>query len=235
MLRLADATPFRRGLSSTSLLVAPLLGLASAIIAPAYSGDVATDLRLISQHHNAFLVNALLEAAAWIVFIPGVLGIVHLLRQRGVVLAHIGGILAVLGMISFVAESVIAQVTAVLARDTAHRALYAQDINSVRHSPLALFVIGIFLGEIGLILLAAAMRRSRRAPSWVVVAVTVAVLVDFAPVPNPFGLVASWLLMGLAFGRIGLIIRNTTDAQWQQPSDPAVVQANVAGKTVQSA
>ena len=109
MLTLSDATRFRRGLSSASLLLAPLLGLAAAVVAPPSSSNTAADLALISAHHSAFLAEAVLEAAAWIVFIPGVLGIVHLLRQRGVVLGHVGGILAILGMISFVAESAVAQ------------------------------------------------------------------------------------------------------------------------------
>lgn len=228
MLSLSDATRFRRGLSSASLLLAPLLGLAAAVVAPPSSGNTAADLALISAHHSAFLAEAVLEAAAWIVFIPGVLGIVHLLRQRGVVLAHVGGILAVLGMISFVAESAVAQATAVLAGDAGHRALYAQAVNSMHHSPLAAFVLLALLGEIGLILLAIAMRRARRAPRWVVAAAVIAVIADFAPIPDPLGLIITWLLLGLAFGRIGWVIRTTTDAVWEQPSEPVLTPATAA-------
>jgi hypothetical protein len=228
MLTLSDPIRFRRGLSSTSLLLAPLVGLAAAAVAPPASSNLTADLALISAHHSAFVANAVLEAAAWILFIPGVLGIVHLVRQRGVVLGHLGGILAIVGMISFVAESAIAQATAVLARDAGHRALYAQAVNSMRHSPLVAFLLLALLGEIGLILLAIATRRARRAPSWVVAAVAVAVLVDFAPLPNPFGLIVSWLLVALAFGRIGWGIRVTTDAEWQQPGDPAPTPATAA-------
>ena len=228
MLTLSDPIRFRRGLSSASLLLAPLLGLASAAVAPPYSSNLTIDLALISAHHSAFLANAIGEAAAWILFIPGVLGIVHLLRHRGVVLGHVGGVLAVLGMISFVAESAIAQATAVMARDAGHRALYAQTVSSIRHSPLVAFLLLALLGEIGLILLAIAARQARRAPRWVVAAVVVAVLADFAPLPNPFGLIMSWLLMALAFGRIGWAIRTTTDAEWQQPSDPVPTPATAA-------
>jgi hypothetical protein len=228
MLSLSDPIRFRRGLSSTSLLLAPLLGLAAAAVAPPTSSNLTTDLALISAHHSAFVVNAVLEAAAWILFIPGVLGIVHLLRQRGVVLGHLGGVLAIVGMISFVAESAIAQATALLARDAGHRALYAQAVNSMRHSPLAAFLLLALLGEIGLILLAIATRRARRAPRWVVPAVVVAVLADFAPLPDPFGLIVSWLLLALAFGRIGWNIRATTDDEWQQPGDPAPTPATAA-------
>ena len=88
MLTLSDPIRFRRGLSSTSLLLAPLVGLAAAAVAPPASSNLTADLALISAHHSAFVANAVLEAAAWILFIPGVLGIVHLLRQRGVVLGH---------------------------------------------------------------------------------------------------------------------------------------------------
>jgi hypothetical protein len=228
MLRLSDPIRFRRGLSSTSLLLAPLVGLAAAAVAPPTSSNLTADLALISAHHSAFVANAVLEAAAWILFIPGVLGIVHLLRQRGVVLGHLGGVLAIVGMISFVAESAIAQVTAVLARDAGHRALYAQAVSNMRHSPLAAFLLLALLGEIGLILLAIATRRARRAPSWVVPAVAVAVLADFAPLPNPLGLIISWLLLALAFGRIGWDIRATTDAEWQQPGDAAPTPATAA-------
>ena len=97
MLTLSDPIRFRRGLSSASLLLAPLLGLASAAVAPPYSSNLTIDLALISAHHSAFLANAIGEAAAWILFIPGVLGIVHLLRHRGVVLGHIGGVPDLLG------------------------------------------------------------------------------------------------------------------------------------------
>ena len=228
MLALSDPTRFRRGLGSASLLLAPLLGLAAAVIAPPSSSNTAADLALISAHHSAFVAEAVLEAAAWIVFIPGVLGIVHLLRQRGVVLGHVGGVLAILGMISFVAESAIAQATAVLAEDAGHRAVYAQAVYSMRHSPLAAFVLLALLGEIGLILLAVAMRRARRAPGWVVAATAVAVLVDFAPIPDPLGLIVTWLLLGLAFGRIGWAIRTTSDAEWEQPGEPVLTPATAA-------
>jgi hypothetical protein len=228
MLALSDPTRFRRGLGSASLLLAPLLGLAAAVIAPPSSSNTAADLALISAHHSAFVAEAVLEAAAWIVFIPGVLGIVHLLRQRGVVLGHVGGVLAILGMISFVAESAIAQATAVLAEDAGHRAVYAQAVYSMRHSPLAAFVLLALLGEIGLILLAVAMRRARRAPGWVVAATAVAVLVDFAPIPDPLGLIITWLLLGLAFGRIGWAIRTTSDAEWEQPGEPVLTPATAA-------
>ena len=228
MLSLSDPIRFRRGLSSTSLLLAPLVGLAAAVIAPPTSSNLTADLALISAHHSAFVASAVLEAAAWILFIPGVLGIVHLLRQRGVVLGHLGGVLAIAGMISFVAESAIAQATAVLARDAGHRALYAQAIGNMRHSPLAAFLLLALLGEIGLILLAIATRRARRAPAWVVPAVAVAVLADFAPLPDPFGLIISWLLLALAFGRIGWDIRATTDTGWQQPGNPAPTPATAA-------
>jgi hypothetical protein len=228
MLALSDPTRFRRGLGSASLLLAPLLGLAAAVIAPPSSSNTAADLALISAHHSAFVAEAVLEAAAWIVFIPGVLGIVHLLRQRGVVLGHVGSVLAILGMISFVAESAIAQATAVLAEDAGHRAVYAQAVYSMRHSPLAAFVLLALLGEIGLILLAVAMRRARRAPGWVVAATAVAVLVDFAPIPDPLGLIITWLLLGLAFGRIGWAIRTTSDAEWEQPGEPVLTPATAA-------
>jgi hypothetical protein len=228
MLALSDPTRFRRGLGSASLLLAPLLGLAAAVIAPPSSSNTAADLALISAHHSAFVAEAVLEAAAWIVFIPGVLGMVHLLRQRGVVLGHVGGVLAILGMISFVAESAIAQATAVLAEDAGHRAVYAQAVYSMRHSPLAAFVLLALLGEIGLILLAVAMRRARRAPGWVVAATAVAVLVDFAPIPDPLGLIITWLLLGLAFGRIGWAIRATSDAEWEQPGEPVLTPATAA-------
>ena len=228
MLALSDPTRFRRGLGSASLLLAPLLGLAAAVIAPPSSSNTAADLALISAHHSAFVAEAVLEAAAWIVFIPGVLGMVHLLRQRGVVLGHVGGVLAILGMISFVAESAIAQATAVLAEDAGHRAVYAQAVYGMRHSPLAAFVLLALLGEIGLILLAVAMRRARRAPGWVVAATAVAVLVDFAPIPDPLGLIITWLLLGLAFGRIGWAIRTTSDAKWEQPGEPVLTPATAA-------
>lgn len=228
MLTLSDPTRFRRGLGSASLLLAPLLGLAAAVIAPPSSSNTVADLALISAHRGAFVAEAVLEAVAWIVFIPGVLGIVHLLRQRGVVLGHVGGVLAILGMISFVAESAIAQATAVLAEDAGHRAVYAQAVYSMRHSPLAAFVLLALLGEIGLILLAVAMRRARRAPGWVVAAAAVAVLADFAPIPDPLGLIITWLLLGLAFGRIGWAIRTTPDAEWERPGEPVLTPATAA-------
>jgi hypothetical protein len=56
----------------------------------------------------------------------------------------------------------------------------------------------------------------------------VAVLADFAPLPDPFGLIVSWLLLALAFGRIGWGIRTTTDADWQQPTDPVLTPATAA-------
>lgn len=51
----------------------------------------------VTGHENALFIAGILFVVSSILLVPAALGIVHLLRQRGVVLGHVGGAFALLG------------------------------------------------------------------------------------------------------------------------------------------
>ena len=104
-MNLTNASSFRRTACGLCLLVGPLLLLIANFFDPAAgSGD---DDREYLQSLKDDPEMAQLATALWIwgfaLMAIGIIGVIHVIRRRGVVLANIGGAFALLGMIFFVA------------------------------------------------------------------------------------------------------------------------------------
>jgi hypothetical protein len=77
------ATGFRRAVAGACLIAAPLLFAAAELLFPQSSGDAGQQLATFAAHRTAETTAALLSVAMVLVFIPGLAGLVHLLRGRG--------------------------------------------------------------------------------------------------------------------------------------------------------
>jgi hypothetical protein len=93
-----DTANFRRTLAGICLIIQPFLNLISVAISPGPSTDTSEQLAMIGAHPTRFLIANLLELL-WLLLIPAVLGLLHLLRGGGAVLGHIGGGLVLAGAV----------------------------------------------------------------------------------------------------------------------------------------
>jgi hypothetical protein len=220
MLNIKDPSNFRRTLAGLSLVIAPLVILVASVTQP----DTADDSReyladLAEEAGRADLSTTLFIVGFWLL-LPGVLGLIHLVRRRGVVLTHIGGVLLVLGMVAY----------PVLFSTTFYDLSIAENVNideGVRAfdgiedyvGPWFVFIPAILGFAIGLILLAIGVFRAGIAPLWVLVLVILAnvlILVSGGGGVSVVSIIGS-LAFAAAFGYLGLRLLGMTDEQWGNP------------------
>jgi hypothetical protein len=104
MLRINDAVNFRRTLAGLALIAAPVLFGASDVLRisiPGAAGEGAAKFAAIADNIERWHTATVLNMLGVILFLPAILGLMHLLRARSVVLGHIGGGLALLGVLGW--------------------------------------------------------------------------------------------------------------------------------------
>ncbi|GLX07679.1 hypothetical protein [Microbispora sp. NBRC 16548] len=212
---LTNANTFRRVAAGTSLILAPLCLLLGMAVDPSEPG--VDDPLAYAHNPGAVGVSATLLHYAWILWVPGVIGLVHLVRKKGVVLANIAGVVAVLGLINFSALMIsdFFDIVAfqMLPVDQAEKLMQdaAQPAMTIAWQMPGM--IGSFLG---LVLVAVAYAWGGRAGWWFPAGVLVGILVWL------FGASAWNLVLGLGgpvillvvFGIAGVSMIRMRDEEW---------------------
>jgi hypothetical protein len=214
---LSNPSQFRRTAAGVALIVAPLLFLIADIISPAWSDDTAEYVREVADNTGAQNVSSLLYVIGFTLFVPGVIGIMHLIRGRGVTLAHIATALAVIGLGAFPALGALGIVDA-LAVETLNEADHVALVESAEDewAPIALLIIILIPALLSLILIAAALWRSGLTPVWVAIVVIASALL--LVVGNSQALsVAADALMLVGFGFVGLRLLKMGNDVWDRP------------------
>ena len=83
------------------MVVAPLVLLVAMVIHPASDMNEATQVATIQDNLDAWYVAHLLALISIAVMVPAVLGLMHMMREREVAFGHVGGGLALLGLLAF--------------------------------------------------------------------------------------------------------------------------------------
>ncbi|WP_433718601.1 hypothetical protein ACQP2Y_30460 [Actinoplanes sp. CA-051413] len=90
-----------RRAAAVSLVTAPILLAVATAVDPALGDDQGYGV--YRQHPAATQWHSLLLHWAWVLFVPGLLGLLAPIRRRGAVLARIGWVAVVLGLATFAA------------------------------------------------------------------------------------------------------------------------------------
>src|SRR5688572_17145424 len=101
MSNLSDAHHFRKTVAGICMILAPVLFLISAILAPSSDNDAGAILNAVAGDPDRFYLSTVLGIAGTVLLIPALLGLMHMLREKEVSLGHIGGGLALLGGLMF--------------------------------------------------------------------------------------------------------------------------------------
>ncbi len=217
MLKIWDATNFRRTFTGLALLAAPLIDLAAALWYPRFPGDPSGDMTVIAEDPNRFLITSMLHILASVLFVPAIVGIMNLLRERGVMLAHLGGGLAVLGFLGRLAFTSLGLMQLPLATHPNRAQALAFAEQAMSSPPFLIFLLTFLAGiYLGLLLLAIAVWRSRVAPWWIALCFVLALVMDqFGPAGIGFLLTTGLMVIG--FGYIGLKVLRMSDEAWEHP------------------
>lgn len=175
----------RRTAAGASLIVAPVVLAAAQFIHPGGGGEGGM-VQTMADHAGRVELASLLTILSSVIFIPAFVGILRLMRDRGSVLGHVGAGLAIAGVVG---HAIIAGSELVLVWLVSVSGDLAQLGTLVNEGPqgagLAVIML-MFLGGFffGLLLLGAALFRSRTVPWWVAFLIAVGPLFDFLPVDN---------------------------------------------------
>ena len=218
MLNLKNPANFRRSIAGLGLIVGPLALLVAAIIEPDTRDDGAAYLADVAKHVGATQATTILFVVGFTALLAGVIGVVHMIRERGVVLAHIGGVVAAVGLVFFVGI-VTTTIYDISLAENAVRAEAVKAHDGVEDYVAAYVVlITALLGTmIGLILLAVAAWRARFAPAWVAIVIFLGFVGVMAGDSTKAVNIIADLLLLAGFGFMGLKLIGLTDDEWDRP------------------
>src|SRR5215210_5087442 len=101
----ANASGYRRMACGLCLLIGPAMLLIASIVDPGSGGgdDDKAYLQALKDDPDMAQLSTALWIYGFALVAIGIIGVVHVIRGRGVVLANLGGTLAIFGLIMFVA------------------------------------------------------------------------------------------------------------------------------------
>lgn len=216
MLKITDADNFRRTLAGLCLIAAPVAGLVATVVAPPAALDIGERLTIVAEHSTRFLVANLLAVLLQVLLVPALLGLLHLLKGRGVVLGHIGGGLALAGVFGYMGILATEFVLLEMAEGDRQEmvALAERVYGSVGFAIfLLMFLFGLLLG---LIVLSVALWRARIAPIWTAACIALASVLDFVASTSSVAVMLAWILLLAGLGWIGLKVLGMSDEDWAQ-------------------
>ena len=217
-MHLSDAHHSRKMLAGACMVVAPLVLLAAMVIHPASDMDEATQVATIAADLDAWYVAHLLALVSIAVMVPAVLGLMHMLREREVAFGHVGGGLAMLGLLAFTGivamELVIWQLAG--AGETAQAVALLERLNETTGIVVP-FVLVSFGFSLGVACLAIGLYRARAVQSWMAISVAAGAVVFGVAIGSAMNwlaiVAAAFLVVGL--GAIGRMVLQQTDEAWE--------------------
>ena len=215
---MSNPASFRKTLAAIGLILGPLALLAANIVEPDTADEGAEYLADVAKNAGRLETSTILYIIGFTALIAGVVGIVHVVRERGVVLAHIAGVIAAVGLVFFVALVTTSLYDISLAQNAA-RAEAVKAYDGVEDLTAAyVILIPALLGTmIGLILLAVAAWRARFAPVWVPVVVFLGFAAIIAGDGSKALTIIGDLLLLAGLGFIGVKLFGLTDDEWERP------------------
>lgn len=225
MLKINDADNFRRTVAGLCLILAPLTFGGADVIRLSIEGGAAEgaeQLAAIAASPGLWQVAAALDMVGIVLFVPAILGLMHLLRERSTVLGHIGGGLALIGFLGWAAHN---------------RGYYgfmgAASTSEIPHSQMAGFiehwittpdtiyyVLMFLLGSLlGMLLLSIGLYRARVTYRWAATLFLLGTVLlnvnSFTPASESMIAVGVFhALIAVGLGGTGLAVLTMSDADW---------------------
>jgi hypothetical protein len=231
MLKIGDAVNFRRTLGGLCLIVAPLVQFAAEKISPRGAQSASGVLQSAIQQNDRFLQGDYLNILSGILFIPAFFAILHVVRRHGVILAHIGVSLALVGVVLFVfvnggANLMVGVMGSPGLDSGAMSALIQKSIGGP--SPVTVTWLGLYMEGLGIFLIGLAVWRSGFGFRWAGPLISISVVAAFFnPVQSDIieFVLDAFLVVGLA--AIGYRILVMPDSDWE--SGPSAADRPATG------
>ena len=221
MLKIWDAHNFRRTLTGLSLIAAPLVLLALYVALPDLPDDPTAMLAAIAANRERTMVAALLLMLSSVLFLPAFVGLIHLLRDRGVVLGHLGGGLALLGALGHIGRATHFLVYVQMTTGGADQAQMVALINRIQGDPaLVPIMLTLAAFDFGLLLLGIGLWRARVVPRWAAAGIVLAIVLVIIGVViidgGPIILLVVFAGLAISLGAIGWTVLRMSDGDWKR-------------------
>lgn len=209
MLNTDAMSSFHRTVAGLCLILAPLV---LAIAQPINPGDGdAGWVQTMSEVPGRIQAASLLVILSSVLFVPALIGLLHLMGHRGSVLGHIGVGLMLIGVIGHAVWAGFEIVLVWMATSEIDQTQLSAVVDDGAPSSigftviLIMFLVGFFVGSF---FLAAGLWRSGAVPRWATACIVAGVLPDFLPIDNESVqeavLMTGLALMVIGFGVIGV-------------------------------
>lgn len=240
MLKINDANNFRRTVAGVCLILAPLAFGGTDLIRLHIEGGLLGEEQLAAIATNSGLwdVVTVLNMVGLILFVPAILGLMHLLRERSTVLSHVGGGLALVGVLGFVAHN--AGYFGLMEGLATSEMSQEQMLRFIGHMETSvsviMYVLMFLLGfQFGPLLLGIGLYRARAVPRWVaglvILGMVLWIAAGFSPASESMVAIAAvWILFSVGLGATGLRVLSMSDIEWERlrttpPAEAAPVGA----------
>jgi hypothetical protein len=227
MLRFSDSRNFSRTLAGIGLIAGPALFVIASLLDPAWDSDHAVYLQEVADGEGRYAVSGVLWTLGSLLFIAGTLGLIKLLRGRGVSLGQVGAGLITVGLIGLTAVLAFNAFDIAMA-DAENREAMVELSESLEDSALLMgYFFAFFLGGIvlGSILLAIALFRRRVVPIWSPILLLVSIVVGFFAEASVLSAISFAVLLA-ALAPLAMRILALTDADWERWEPLAEPQVN---------
>jgi hypothetical protein len=221
MSRLSDSHHFRKTVAGVCMIGAPLLLLVGMIIHPESKTDVDDQLAVIAGNMDEWYAAHLIVAIALVLAVPAVLGLMHMLREREVAFGHVGGGLALVGLLATTAIVAIEgfvgwQAGAASGSDAAAMTALFERVTETTGVVIPIFLMS-YAFTIGILFLAAGLYRARAVQSWTAAMLGVGAIVfavGTSMAENVVAIVGAAVLL-VGFFQVGRMVLNESDEDWE--------------------
>jgi len=211
----------------TAMILAPLLALVSAVVAPTLKSSASARLAEIAHHPDRWYIYALCITVSGWLFVLAVLGLIGIVGERASRLSFVGGGLALLGAFVAVGDATVELMYWQMGApggDRAQMTALADRYENAAGSSL-LFTIGGLALIAGLVILAAALWRTGAVTIWAALGMPTGAIVNiagFSTSSNALVIVSNVVLLA-ALGSTGLRLLTKRPERQGQMSQPQPV------------
>jgi len=218
MQHLSDAHHFRKMVAGACMVVAPLVLLVAMVIHPASDMDEATQVATIAANLDAWYVAHLLALVAIALMVPALLGLMHMLREREVAFGHVGGGLAMVGLLATTGLVAIDGFVGWQAAESPSAEMFSlvEPATETAGVVIPFFVMSLAF-SVGMLFLAAGLYRARAVQSWTATMLgvgSVALAVGGLVASDVLSIVGAAVLF-VGFFQVGRMVLRESDADWE--------------------
>jgi hypothetical protein len=218
MFGISDAHHFRKMVAGFCMVVAPIVALVGFVIHPEAKSDEAAQIGVVAAHMDAWYLSHLLLFVSVVLAVPAALGLMHMLRSREVALGHLGGGLALAGLMAI--SGIIGMEMVAWQMGAGADGEMASLLNRVNETTgiVVPFFFGSLLFGIGYAALGLGLYKARATGAWFAACLMAGgILFDVAFVAESLTLT----IVGMAFivvgqGAIGRMVWTESDDAWER-------------------